>query len=104
MFKEMKILLRKYCFVSTVIGCVVIFCCGTLTASQKTAYNIYLKKYAELSIAATSRKVGVSIDEREYTLALPDEEKLYKLGGLLKFTPLAPFVFVVEQLTENKTP
>ncbi len=101
MYKQAKALFRKYCFITTVIGCAVMFCCGTLTASQKTAYNIYLKKYSVMSMTNTSQRVGINIDGEDYSLTLPDKERAEEVKRLLKFTPLAPFVFLIETLSEK---
>lgn len=98
-YRQSRQLLRRYCFFTTVTACAVIFCCGTLTVSQKTAYNIYLKKYSVMSMSGTSQKMNINIDSRNYPLALPDREILQEINALLKFTPLAPFVYLAETAT-----
>ena len=97
-----KEIMRKYIFLTTVIGCAVIFCCGTLTARQKTAYNIWLEKYSVMSMTNTSRSVDVSIDGKAYSLPLPDKIKKEGIADILKLTPLAPAVFLVEVISGEK--
>ena len=105
MYKEAKKQLAAFCFVNTVIACVIIFLCGTLTASQKTAYNIYLREYSVLTLAGNSERVDMNIDGDSVTVELPDGEKKEKLRRYLKLTPLAPLVFLAEtvanQLSDN---
>ncbi len=99
-YKQIRPLLRRYCFNVTVIACAVTFCCGTVTVSQKTAYNIYLKKYSVMSMTNTSQKISLSIDSHPYSLMLPDKEKTEHIKRLMKFTPLAPFVYILEVLSK----
>ena len=98
MYKEAKKQLATFCFVNTVIACVIIFLCGTLTASQKTAYNIYLREYSVLTLAGNSERVDMNIDGDSVTVELPDREKKEKLRRYLKLTPLASAVFLGEAL------
>lgn len=94
MFGELKRLFKRYFFICTVIGCTVMFFCGTLTAEQKTAYNIYLREYAVMSMANTSRSINMSIGEKSLSVALPDENQRERLKKYLKLTPLSPFVLL----------
>lgn len=99
--KQIKAVVRKYIFATTVLVCGIIFSCGTLTASQKTAYNIYLKEYSVMTLTNTSERVGLDIDGEGYFLPLPDEEGSGQLKKLLKLTPLAPFVYLAQLITEK---
>lgn len=96
MYKEAKKQLTSFCFVNTVIACVIIFLCGTLTASQKTAYNIWLREYSLLTVAGTAQRVDMKLDEKTVTLNLPEKEKTEKLRRYLKLTPLASAIFLGE--------
>lgn len=98
MYKETKRMLAQFCFVNTVIACVIIFLCGTLTASQKTAYNIYLREYSVLTLAGTPQKVDMRLDGNTVTFNIPDKEKRERLRRYLKLTPLASAVFLGEAL------
>ena len=98
-FKHCRSLFRKYCLSTTVIGCIILFFCGTLTASQKTAYNIYLKKYSVMSMTNTSQSVNLKIDGESWSLSLPDKEKAAQTVRLMKFTPLAPLILLIEVFT-----
>ena len=99
---QFREIIRKYCFTTTVIGCAVIFCCGTLTAKQKTAYNIRLEKYSVMSMSNTSRSVDVTIDGKDFSLPYHDKIKKEGIAALLKLTPLAPAVFLIELISEEK--
>ena len=105
MYKEARRQVAYFCFANTVIACVIIFLCGTLTASQKTAYNIYLREYSLLTVAASSSRVNMELDGKTVALNFPDEEKREGLRRYLKLTPLASAVFlaesVVNQLSDN---
>lgn len=105
MYKEAKKQLAYFCFANTVIACVIIFLCGTLTASQKTAYNIWLREYSLLTVAGTPSRVNMELDGKEVTLNFPDEEKREGFRRLLKLTPFASAVFLTEsiinQLSDN---
>lgn len=96
MYKETKRMLAQFCFVNTVISCVIIFLCGTLTASQKTAYNIYLREYSVLTLAGTSESVNMNLDGEVITFNLPDEKKRQTLRRYLKLTPFASAVYLSE--------
>jgi hypothetical protein len=96
MYKESKKQVAYFCFVNTVIACVIIFLCGTLTASQKTAYNIYLREYSLLTVAASSSSVNMELDGKTVALNFPDEEKRERLRRYLKLTPIASFVYLGE--------
>ena len=103
MYKETKRMLAQFCFVNTVIACVIIFLCGTLTASQKTAYNIYLREYSVLTLASTSQRVNMNVDDKTVTLNFPDGEKREMLWRYLKLTPLASLVFLGETVEKQIT-
>ncbi len=96
MLKEAKRQLALFCFTNTVIACCIIFLCGTLTASQKTAYNIYLREYSTLTLAGTPQGLDMRLDERTIAFSLPDEQQREKLRRYLKLTPLASVVFLGE--------
>lgn len=100
MYKEAKKQLAYFCFANTVIACVIIFLCGTLTASQKTAYNIYLREYSLVTVAASSSSVNMELDGKTVTLSLPDEEKRDTLRRFLKLTPLASVVYLGEVIRD----
>ena len=101
MYKESKKQVAYFCFVNTVIACVIIFLCGTLTASQKTAYNIYLREYSLVTVAASSSSVNMELDGKTVALNFPDEEKRERLRRYLKLTPIASVVFLAESV-ENQ--
>ena len=101
MYKEVRKQLATFCFVNTVIACVIIFMCGTLTASQKTAYNIYLKEYSVLTLAGNSERVDMKLDGDLVTVELPDREKKEKLKRYLRLTPLAPLIFLAETVANQ---
>lgn len=100
MFQETKKLLTKFCFINTVIICTVTFFCGTLTASEKTAYNIYLREYSVLSMVNTSKSINMDVDGKSFTVNLPPKDKLDKLRRYLKLTPFATAVYFGEMLEE----
>ncbi|MBR3815273.1 MAG: hypothetical protein IKJ27_00955 [Clostridia bacterium] len=100
MLKETKRLLTVFCFVNTVIICAVAFFCGTLTASEKTAYNIYLREYSVLSMINTSESINMDVNGKSLTVNLPPKDKLDKLRRYLKLTPFATVVYFGEMLEE----
>ena len=100
MYKEAKKQLAYFCFANTVIACVIIFLCGTLTASQKTAYNIWLREYSLLTVAGNSQQVNMRLDDKTVTLALPDSENVRKILRRMKLTPLASAVYLAETVCE----
>ena len=100
MYKEVKKQLATFCFANTVIACVITFLCGTLTASQKTAYNIWLREYSLLTVAGNSRQVNMRLDDKTVTLALPDGESTRKILRYMKLTPFASVVYLAETLGE----
>ncbi len=96
MYKEAKKLFSSFCFINTVIACVIIFLCGTLTASQKTAYNIWLREYSLLTVAGTPQRVDMKLDGKTVSLDLPDSSETERLRRYLKLTPLASAVLLWE--------
>lgn len=98
MLKETKRLLTVFFFVNTVIICAVAFFCGTLTASERTAYNIYLRDYSVMSMVSSSQNIQMEVDGRSFTLALPSEEKADKFRRYMKLTPFATAVYFGEML------
>lgn len=100
MLKETKKLLTKFCFANTVIICAVAFFCGTLIASEKTAYNIYLREYSVLSMVNTFQSINMDVDGKSINIKLPSKEKLDKLCRYLKLTPFATAVYLIETVKE----
>lgn len=95
-----KKLVGKFFFTNAVIFCLVVFFCGSVTVSQRTAYNIYLKEYAVLSMVSEGEKVKMEGLSREISFSLPQKEELEKLGRYLKLTPLASTVFLFERTVD----
>ncbi len=98
MYIETKKMLAKFCFVNVVIACLIIFLCGTLTASQKTAYNIYLREYSVMSMKNSSESLSMSLDGKSFSLNLPEKAETEKIRRFLKLTPLASAVYFAENL------
>ena len=71
--QEIRKLFAEFCFANTVIICAVAFFCGTLTASEKTAYNIYLREYSVLSMVNTSQSISMDVDGKGFYVALPEK-------------------------------
>lgn len=93
----MKALLGKFLFTNAVIACALLLFCGAATVSQRTAYNIYLKEYAVLSMVNEGRAVKMQGLPGELTFFLPEKNQLADVGKYLKFTPFATTVFFLEK-------
>ncbi|MBQ8503293.1 MAG: hypothetical protein IJ491_03335 [Clostridia bacterium] len=96
MNKEMKRLFGKFFFVNVIIACMILFCCGCITAKQRTSYNAYLREYAVLSMKSEGERVKMEGLSREIAFTLPQKQEIEKLGRYLKLTPLASTVFFIE--------
>lgn len=102
MYIETKKLIAKFSFINTVITCGIIFLCGTLTASQKTAYNIYLREYSVMTMSNTSDSIDVNLDGKSYCLALPEKSDVDRALRYLKLTPLATGVYFAQNLYNSQ--
>ena len=90
--------LAKYCFYNTAIACVIIFFCGTFTASQKTAYNISLKQYPVMNVVSSYNSLSVDVGGSCYELSLPGYGERKQLLRFMKLTPFASAVLFFESV------
>ena len=96
MYIETKKLIAKFSFTNTVIACLIIFLCGTLTASQKTAYNIYLREYSVMTMKNSAQSIDLNLDGKSYCLNLPQKSDAERFMRYMKLTPLATAIYLAE--------
>lgn len=101
MNSEMKRMFSKFIFMNTAIACALLFFCGSITVSERTAYNTYLRQYAVLSMKSEGEKVELQGLKENITFTLPEKEEIEKFGRYMKLTPLASAVFFCESVYDT---
>lgn len=96
MNKEMKRLMRGFFFSCTVISCLLLLFCGSVTAAQRTAYNTYLKEYAVLSMVSQGERVKMEGFSEDIVFDFPSENERERVKRYLRLTPFACAVFFYE--------
>lgn len=90
---EMKKILSGFIFRCVVVTCLLCFCAGIVTASQRSEYNSYFTPYAVLSVKNVGTQLKVSVDEKSYSFDFGVLKDFSQYKNYLYFTPLSSVVF-----------
>ena len=99
MYKEMKKIFCKFWFTNLVICCVLIFFVGTLTAKQKSEYNISYQQYAVMSMKTNSEKLEMSVDNKTISIEFKDLAIAEKAEKYTLCTPFYCVVYFIQNLS-----
>ena len=86
---EMKKLLSRFLFTSVIICCLGLLASGSITASQKSAKNIFDRVYAVMSMKSSSDKLEINMGEEKFTLNINIADKIKRYEDYIILTPLA---------------
>ena len=100
MNNEMKKIMGKFCFVSVVICCITAFCVGTVTAKQRSDYNIFYKQYPVFSMKTTEKKIEMTIDERKITFDIEKLKIPKQYERFIYYTPLSCIAFFIQSVSD----
>ena len=95
---EIKILMKKFIFVTVVIFCVLTVTGGALTVKQRTEYNMYLKDYSVVSVSSGAQGVNIRLNENSYSFNTEPVFTLIKRGNYAAFSPLGSPYYLFKTL------
>lgn len=98
MNKEMKKMLSKYIFRCVIITCCLCFCAGIVTAKQRSEYNTYFTPYAVMTLKSNNETIGLSVDEKLYSLDMSKIKGLASYRDYLYFTPISGAIFFFDSI------
>ncbi len=93
---EMKKILSRFFVVSVIIACLTLLGAGTLTAKQRSEYNSYRTEYALLTLKASTGRIDLNIDDRQYSIDLTSLKRAEDYKEWLYLTPLSCVLFLGE--------
>ena len=100
MNNEMKKILGKFCFISVIICCITAFCIGTVTAKQRSDYNIFYKQYPVFSMKTTEERIEMTIDERKISFDIKKLKTPKEYSKYIYYTPLSCIAFFIQSVSD----
>ena len=98
--EEIKNLVRRFLFVSGIIGCVLLFFCASITAKQRTEYNMYLSSYSVVTLKNQNKKLDMRVDRRQYSFDYSFLQNARQYEQYLAFSHLGSGYYLLKTAKE----